>query len=244
MTEPSADAAALRAGPIPRHVGIIMDGNGRWARSRGRPASFGHRAGARVVKTVLGGCEELGIEVLSIYAFSTENWTRPRREVGFLMRLFHETLDREFAEIQQRNIRVVFSGRRDALDPRMRARMEDAEQKTSGNGAGVLNVCLNYGGRAEIVDAAKAAAAVGEVDEAAIAANLYQPWLPDPDLIIRTAGERRTSNFLLWQAAYAELYVTDRLWPDFGVEDLKEAVADYQGRVRRFGGRPGPERVG
>jgi len=221
-----------------------MDGNGRWARSRGRPASFGHRAGARVVKTVLGGCEELGIEVLSIYAFSTENWTRPRREVGFLMRLFHETLDREFQEIQERNIRVVFSGRRDELDPRMRARMVDAEEKTAGNASGVLNVCLNYGGRAEIVDAAKAAAAAGEITEAAVAAHLYQPWLPEPDLIIRTAGERRTSNFLLWQAAYAELYVTDRLWPDFGVEDLKEAVADYQGRVRRFGGRPDSERVG
>lgn len=215
-----------------------MDGNGRWARSRGRPASFGHRAGARIVKTVLGGCEELGIEVLSIYAFSTENWTRPRREVGFLMRLFHETLDREFAEIQQRNIRVVFSGRRDGLDPRMRARMDDAEEKTGGNSAGVLNVCLNYGGRAEIVDAARAAAGEGEISEASIAAHLYQPSLPDPDLIIRTAGERRTSNFLLWQAAYAELFVTDRLWPDFSVEDLKEAVADYQGRIRRFGGRP------
>ena len=221
-----------------------MDGNGRWARSRGRPASFGHRAGARVVKTVLGGCEELGIEVLSIYAFSTENWTRPRREVGFLMRLFHETLDREFAEIQERNIRILFSGRREELDPRMRARMEDAERKTADNASGVLNVCLNYGGRAEIADAARAAAAEGEVTEVAIAGHLYQPSLPDPDLIIRTAGERRTSNFLLWQAAYAELYVTDRLWPDFGVEDLNEAVADYQGRVRRFGGRPDAEPVG
>jgi undecaprenyl diphosphate synthase len=222
-----------------------MDGNGRWARARGRPASFGHRAGARVVKTVLGGCEELGIDVLSIYAFSTENWTRPRREVGFLMRLFHETLDREFAEIQQRNIRVAFSGRRDELDPRMRARMEDAELRTEGNTAGVLHVCLNYGGRAEIVDAVRRLQADAvPVDDAAIAARLYQPWLPDPDLIIRTAGERRTSNFLLWQAAYAELYVTEKLWPDFGVDDLRAAVADYQGRVRRFGGRPADERLG
>ena len=229
----------LRAGQMPRHVGIIMDGNGRWARKRGRPASFGHSAGARVVKTVLGGCEELGIHFLSIYAFSTENWTRPRREVGFLMRLFHETLDREFAEIQQRNIRVVFSGRREELDPRMRARMEDAEQRTAANTAGVLHVCLNYGGRAEIVDAARQAAATGgPLDEAAIATHLYQPWLPDPDLIIRTAGERRMSNFLVWQAAYAELYVTDTLWPDFGVGDLRVAIGDYQGRVRRFGGRP------
>jgi undecaprenyl diphosphate synthase len=228
-----------QAVPVPRHVGIIMDGNGRWARGRGRPASFGHRAGARVVKTVLGGCEELGIEVLSIYAFSTENWTRPRREVGFLMRLFHETLDREFAEIQDRNIRVCFSGRRGELDPGMRDRMEDAERRTEANTAGVLHVCLNYGGRAEVVDAVQRLLADGaDVDEAALATRLYQPWLPDPDLIIRTAGERRMSNFLLWQAAYAELYVTETLWPDFAVADLKVAVADYQGRVRRFGGRP------
>ncbi|HEX6489727.1 MAG TPA: polyprenyl diphosphate synthase [Candidatus Dormibacteraeota bacterium] len=238
----TAEPADLRAGPVPRHVGIIMDGNGRWARQRGRPASFGHRAGARIVKTVMGGCEEIGVEVLSIYAFSTENWTRPRREVGFLMRLFHETLDREFAEIQQRNIRVVFSGRRDELDPRMRKRMQDAEEKTKDNSAGVLNVCLNYGGRAEVVDAVKAATTAGDqLDEASIARHLYQAWLPEPDLIIRTAGEKRMSNFLLWQAAYAELYVTERLWPDFTVDDLKEAVADYQGRVRRFGGRPESE---
>ena len=227
---------------VPRHVGIIMDGNGRWARGRGRPASFGHSAGARVVKTVMGACEEIGIEVLSIYAFSTENWSRPRREIGFLMRLFHETLDREFQEIQDRNIRILFSGRREALDRRMRARMEDAEAKTASNTAGTLNVCLNYGGRAEIVDAVRSLAASGaEIDEAAIAGRLYQPGLPDPDLIIRTAGERRMSNFLLWQSAYAELYVTEKLWPDFGVDDLKEAVADYQGRIRRFGGRPESE---
>ena len=232
----------LRAGPIPRHVGIIMDGNGRWARQRGRPASFGHSAGARVVKQVMGGCEELGIEVLSIYAFSTENWSRPRREIGFLMRLFHETLDREFAEIQDRNIRIVFSGRRDGLNPRMLRRMEEAEASTAANTAGVLNVCLNYGGRAEVVDAVRALVAAGTpaeaVDEATLAAHLYQPDLPDPDLVIRTAGERRLSNFLLWQAAYSELFVTDTLWPDFGVEELKHAIADYQGRVRRFGGRP------
>jgi undecaprenyl diphosphate synthase len=158
------------------------------------------------------------------------------------MRLFHETLDREFAEIQERNIRVVFSGRREELDRRMRARMEDAEERTRANTSGVLHVCLNYGGRAEIVDAVKRLVADGAVpDEAAISTRLYQPWLPDPDLIIRTAGERRTSNFLLWQAAYAELHVTETLWPDFGVEDLNLAVADYQGRVRRFGGRPEAE---
>jgi len=223
-------------------VGIIMDGNGRWAHRRGRPASFGHRAGVRAIKRVMYGCEELGIEVLSVYAFSTENWNRPRVEVRALMRLFHETLEREFAEIHSRGIRIVVSGRRSELSPRMRERIEEAEARTAANRNGVLNVCLNYGGRAEIVDAVARLVADGvpaaEVDEAAIASRLYHPDLPDPDLVIRTAGEQRTSNFLLWQAAYAELYVTDTLWPDFDVPDLRLALAEYTRRERRFGGRP------
>jgi undecaprenyl diphosphate synthase len=172
---------------VPRHVGIIMDGNGRWARGRNRPHSFGHRAGVRAIKRVMYGCEERGIEVLSVYAFSTENWTRPRAN-------------------------------------------------------GTLNVCLNYGGRAELVDAARSLVASGlgpdQVDEKAIAAHLYQPQLPDVDLIIRTAGESRMSNFMLWQAYYAELCVTETLWPDFDVADLDQVLSEYQGRVRRFGGRP------
>ncbi len=222
-----------------------MDGNGRWARQRGRPVSFGHRAGVRAIKRVMYGCEEVGVEILSVYAFSTENWTRPRREVGALMRLFHETIEREFAEIQERDIRIRFSGRRDQLEPRIQERIADAESRTAANRSGTLHVCLNYGGRAEIVDAVRgllgAGLEPGAVDEAAISSRLYQPDLPDPDLIIRTAGERRMSNFLLWQAAYAELFVTETLWPDFDVVDLKEAVADYQGRIRRFGGRPDHE---
>jgi undecaprenyl diphosphate synthase len=219
-----------------------MDGNGRWARRRGHPASFGHRAGVRAIKRVLEGCEELGVKVLSVYAFSTENWTRPRAEVRALMRLFHETMQREIDEMHRRGVRIVVSGRRDELSQRMRERIDEATERTAGNKGGVLNVCLNYGGRAEIVDAVRRLVEDGvpahEIDEAAIAARLYVPELPDPDLIIRTAGERRVSNFLLWQSAYSEMLVTETLWPDFGVDDLKAALADYSSRVRNFGGRP------
>ncbi len=228
--------------PVPRHIGIIMDGNGRWARSRNRPASFGHRAGVRAIKRVLEGCEQLGVHALSVYAFSTENWTRPRAEVRALMRLFHETMLREIDEMHRRGVRIVVSGRREDLSARMQERIEEAVGRTAQNRKGVLNVCLNYGGRAEIVDAVRRVIADGltpeQVDEAAISTRLYNPDLPDPDLIIRTAGERRVSNFLLWQSAYAEMLVTDTLWPDFDVDDLKAAIADYASRVRRFGGRP------
>ena len=227
---------------MPRHIGIIMDGNGRWARRRGHPASFGHRAGVRAIKRVLEGCEELGVHALSVYAFSTENWTRPRAEVRALMRLFHETMQREIDEMHRRGVRIVVSGRRDGLSPRMRDRIEEAVARTARNTNGVLNVCLNYGGRAELVDAVRKLVKEGvpadQIDESAIASRLYVPDLPDPDLIIRTAGESRVSNFLLWQSAYSELLVTETLWPDFGVEDLKAAIADYNSRIRRFGGRP------
>jgi len=222
-----------------------MDGNGRWARRRNRPASFGHRAGVRAIKRVLDACEKLGVNALSIYAFSTENWSRPRTEVRALMRLFHETMLREIDEMHRRGVRIVFSGRAEDLSPRMRERIDEAVRRTSANTNGVLNVCLNYGGRAEIVDAVRKVVAdglePGQVDEAAIASRLYNPGLADPDLIIRTAGERRVSNFLLWQSAYAEMLVTETLWPDFGEDDLKAALADYAARVRRFGGRPEEE---
>ena len=225
-----------------------MDGNGRWARGKGRPASFGHRAGVRAIKRVLEGCEELGVGVLSVYAFSTENWTRPRAEVRALMRLFHETMQREIDEMHRRGVRIVVSGRRDELSGRMRERIDEAVARTSRNTNGVLNVCLNYGGRAEIVDAVKRLASEGvpasEIDDAAIARHLYNPDLPDPDLIIRTAGEHRVSNFLLWQSAYSEMLVTERLWPDFDKDDLKAAIAEYASRVRRFGGRPAFEQTG
>jgi undecaprenyl diphosphate synthase len=198
-----------------------MDGNGRWARRRGHPASFGHRAGVRAIKRVLEACEELGVHALSIYAFSTENWTRPRAEVRALMRLFHETMQREIDEMHTRGVRIVVSGRRDGLSARMRDRIDEAESLTANNKKGILNVCLNYGGRAEVVDAVKRlieeGVPAGKVDEEGISARMYNPDLPDPDLIIRTAGEKRVSNFLLWQSAYAEML------------------------VRRFGGRPEAE---
>jgi undecaprenyl diphosphate synthase len=219
-----------------------MDGNGRWARRRGHPASFGHRAGVRAIKRVLQGCEDLGVKVLSVYAFSTENWSRPRAEVRALMRLFHETMQREIDEMHRRGVRIVVSGRRDELSPKMRERIDEAMERTAGNQGGVLNVCLNYGGRAEIVDAVRKVIedglAASDVDEASITARLYVPDLPEPDLIIRTAGERRVSNFLLWQSAYSEMLVSETLWPDFDVPDLKAAIADYASRVRKFGGRP------
>jgi undecaprenyl diphosphate synthase len=228
--------------PIPRHIGIIMDGNGRWARRRGKPASYGHRAGVRAIKRVLDACEKLGVKVLSIYAFSTENWSRPRAEVRALMRLFHETMQREIEEMHRRGVRIVVSGRREDLSPRMRLRIDEAMSRTASNTNGVLNVCLNYGGRAEIVDAVRRLISEGvpatEIDEAAISARMYNPELPEPDLIIRTAGERRMSNFLLWQSAYSEMLVTETLWPDYDVVDLKVALADYAARERRFGGRP------
>jgi undecaprenyl diphosphate synthase len=230
---------------VPRHVGIIMDGNGRWARQRNRPHSFGHRAGVRAIKRVMYGCEGLGIEVLSVYTFSTENWSRPRAEVRYLMRLFHEAFRRELDEIHERGIRVLVSGRISELSPAMQQQIEEAEARTAGNRSGVLNVCLNYGGRAEVVDAVRALMASGvspeDVDERALAARMYHPELPDPDLIIRTAGESRISNFLLWQSAYSEIHVTETLWPDFDIPDLKRAIQDYQGRTRRFGGRPAEE---
>jgi len=222
-----------------------MDGNGRWARRRGRPASFGHRAGVRAIKPVLQACEDMGVHALSIYAFSTENWTRPRAEVRALMRLFHETMQREIDEMHRRGVRIVVSGRREDLSPRMRDRIEEAMERTANNRNGVLNVCLNYGGRAEIVDAVRGLVRNGvseqDIDEAAISARMYQPSLPDPDLLIRTAGEHRVSNFLLWQGAYAEIVVTDTLWPDFGPDDLKSALTEYASRIRRFGGRPRDE---
>ncbi len=225
-----------------------MDGNGRWARRQSRPASFGHRAGVRAIKRVLAACEDLGVHTLSIYAFSTENWARPRAEVRALMRLFHETMQREIDEMHRRGVRIVVSGRRDELSARMRERIDEAMARTVQNRNGVLNVCLNYGGRAEIVDAARKLIGDGvrpeDVDEAAISARMYQPELTDPDLIIRTAGEHRVSNFLLWQGAYAEIVVSETLWPDFGEEELKAALAEYASRVRRFGRRPAAEMVG
>jgi undecaprenyl diphosphate synthase len=227
---------------VPNHVAIIMDGNGRWAKARGRSVSYGHRAGVAAIKRTMYACDDLGVKILSVYAFSTENWRRSRREVSALMRLFEETLEREFDELNQRGVRIVVSGRREGLSERMRKQIADAEELTRDNPNGVLNVCLNYGGRAELVDAVKRLVCDGvkpeDVSEAAIASRLYAPELPDPDLVIRTASETRLSNFLLWETAYSEFYVTPTLWPDFDKDALATAIAEFQRRTRRYGGRP------
>ena len=227
---------------LPAHIGIIMDGNGRWARQRGQRRTEGHRAGIRAIRRVMEAADRAGVHHLTLYAFSTENWSRPRYEVATLMRLFEQTLQEEVDELHQNGVRIRVIGRRERLSARLCRLVEKAEVRTRENTRGSLNVAINYGGRAEIVDAVRSLAQAGQdlrqLDEQMLAAHLYTAGLPDPDLIIRTAGELRTSNFLFWQAAYAELYVTQTLWPDFGAADLEAALADYAVRVRRFGGVP------
>jgi undecaprenyl diphosphate synthase len=225
---------------VPRHLAIIMDGNGRWARRRHRPRIEGHRAGLTAIRRVLRACDDAGIEVLSLYAFSTENWTRPRPEVQGLMRLFSETLDREIEELHQNGIQLRVTGRREGLSSSLQKKVEWAEALTRGNRRRVLNLLINYGGRAEIVDACRRLLAAGrspeEVDEAVLGAALYNPDLPDPELVIRTAGEQRISNFLIWETAYSEFHSTETLWPDFDAPDLRRALDAYTSRERKFGG--------
>ena len=234
VTTPPREAVAKR-------VAIIMDGNGRWATGHGLPVSEGHRAGTRAVRRTVEAAIDLGIESLTVYAFSTENWTRPADEVGALMEIFGETIERELPDLCKQGVRVRFIGRRDRVPDDLRRRMAELESETAENTRLDLWVALNYGGRAEIVDAARRLVEDGvpaeEVDEGALASRLYAPELPDPDLLIRTSGEVRTSNFLLWQLAYAELVFVDTLWPDFGAEDLRAALDEYARRGRRFGGR-------
>ena len=229
---------------LPAHIAIIMDGNGRWARKRGLPRVAGHRAGISAVREVVEGSAELGIPVLTLYAFSVENWKRPQTEVSTLMRLLKEYLNKELEAIHKNNIRFRTIGRTDQLDASVRRELEKAIAKTGSNTGMIFNVALNYGGRAEIVDAVnrilhnggKEAAARGGITETEFAAHLYTAGLPDPDLLIRTSGELRISNFLLWQIAYAEIWVTDTLWPDFGKRHLYEAIVAFQKRERRYGG--------
>ena len=231
----------LDPGRIPKHVAIVMDGNGRWAEGRGLPRTKGHEAGERALYDVVEGGLEIGLPYLSVYAFSTENWDRPASEVRFLMN-FNRTLIRERRdELHERGVRIRFSGRRDWKLPRsVQKEMESAEEMTRKNRKMTLVVALNYGGRAEIVDAVRALVEErpSRVTAKAIAKRLYLPDVPDPDLLIRTSGEMRTSNFLLWEAAYAELWFTPVLWPDFNREHLFEAIRDYQKRDRRFGKVP------
>jgi undecaprenyl diphosphate synthase len=222
-------------------VAIIMDGSGRWAAEHGVSVPDGHRAGSRALRPVVETAIDLGIESLAVYAFSTENWTRPADEVAALMEIFSETIDRELEDLAARGVRCRFVGRRDRAPEWLRAKMEELEAATTGKTRLQLWIAFDYGGRAELVDAARRLAESGQepdqFDEAAMAASLYEPEMPDPDLVIRTSGERRISNFLLWQSAYAEYVFTDALWPDFGPEELRAAIEEYARRRRRFGGR-------
>ena len=217
-----------------RYVAIITDGNGRWARSRGLPVLAGHEAGADTVKARLRDAAELGIEELTVYSFSTENWNRPQAEVDGLMAMFAERIDRETPELDEEGVRMRFIGRRDRLAPELVRRMDWAERTTAGNERITLFVAFDYGGRAEIVDAARSFQ--GETEEE-FRRHLYAPDMHDPDLLIRTSGERRISNYLLWQLAYAEFVFRDELWPDFSREALEESLEEYAARGRRFGGR-------
>ena len=227
------------ASEVPRSVAIIMDGNGRWAREHRLPVGAGHRAGARALKRVVRAAGDAGVEDLTIYSFSTENWNRPQPEVEDLMALFRELIDQEVDELHAEGVRMRFVGRLDRLDTSLRNRIADAEALTAGNTRLHLFIAMNYGGRQEIVDAARrfAAECGPDAGEDEFARCLYAPDMRDPELVIRTSGEQRLSNFLLWQSAYAELHFSSRMWPDFDEEALAEALADYAGRQRRFGGR-------
>jgi undecaprenyl diphosphate synthase len=222
-------------------VAIIMDGNGRWAAEHGVSVADGHRAGSRALRPVVETAIDLGIESLAVYAFSTENWARSPDEVTALMETFGETIDRELEDLAAQGVRCRFLGRRDRAPDWLRAKMAELEEATAEKSKLQLWIAFDYGGRAELVDAARRLLESGsdpeDVDEAALAACLYEPEMPDPDLVIRTSGERRISNFLLWQSAYAEYVFTETLWPDFGPEELRSAIEEYARRRRTFGGR-------
>jgi len=245
-TAPDQAALANRydVAHAPQHVAIIMDGNGRWARRRGLPRVAGHRAGADNVRTIVEACPNLGVKYLTLYTFSVENWKRPRAEVRALMALLGRVLRREAAELHAQGVRVGAIGRLHELPAPVQRILQEVMDLTRGNTTLRLTLALNYGGRAEITDACRQIArrvaagetAPEEISEDTISRHLYAPDLPDPDLLIRTAGEMRVSNYLLWEIAYSEFWVTDTLWPDFHAPHLLEALVAYQGRVRKFGG--------
>ena len=230
-------ARGIDAARIPRHIAIIMDGNGRWAEQRNRPRVAGHQAGVSAVRAAVETCARLGVGALTLYAFSLENWKRPSAEVETLWRLLRVYLRAELASLLRQGIRFTPIGRLEGLPKAVRAELDVVTRRTEPNTGLRLNLAINYGGRAEIVDAVEKLLREGAaVTEESISERLYTSGQPDPDLLIRTSGEMRVSNFLLWQIAYAELYVTDTLWPDFGQRDLLEAILEYQRRDRRFGG--------
>ena len=233
-------SAGEGAGKIPQHIAVIMDGNGRWAKQRGLPRLAGHRAGTENIRSIVSACAHAGVQVLTLYAFSTENWNRPSLEVQGLMQILGDFIDREMQNLHAQNVKLRHLGRLEGLAPRLRGKVVDAIELTRHNTGLTLAIAFNYGGRADLVDAVREIVACGvaaeTIDETVIAAHLSTRGLPDPELVIRTSGERRLSNFLIWQAAYSEFWFTPVFWPDFRPEHLQQAISDYGRRERRFGG--------
>ncbi|HUV15031.1 MAG TPA: isoprenyl transferase [Pelolinea sp.] len=230
---------------IPAHIAIIMDGNGRWAAARHLPRMAGHREGTENLRRIITACVEFGVQYLTIYAFSTENWKRPKDEVSGLMQILADSLEKELGELHKQGVRLNHIGRLENLDERLREKIIQAVELTRDNNRLVLNIAWNYGGRDEIVFAVQELMRTSikpeEVTEEAIADHIFTRGIPDPDLVIRTSGEQRTSNFLIWQSAYSEWYFTETLWPDFDKEALRKSIEDFGGRGRRFGGRTARE---
>jgi undecaprenyl diphosphate synthase len=243
LAEENLKEKILKKGNLPRHIAIIMDGNGRWAKRRGLPRIAGHRAGVKTVKRIVEAAGELKLSILTLFTFSTENWQRPREEVSAIMNLLYETTKRELNELEKNNVKLITTGKIEELSLRRKEILEKAIQRTKDNTGLVLNLALNYSGRSEILDAVKKISldiSSGIIkpegmDEKLFSSYLYTKELPDPDLLIRTSGEMRLSNFMLWQTSYTELYVTEVLWPDFSVNDFYQAIWAYQSRQRRFG---------
>jgi undecaprenyl diphosphate synthase len=243
LAEENLKEKILKKGNLPKHIAIIMDGNGRWAKRRGLPRIAGHRAGVKTVKRIVEAAGELKLSILTLFTFSIENWQRPREEVSAIMNLLYETTKKELSELEKNNVKLITTGKIEELSLRRKEILEKAIQRTKDNTGLVLNLALNYSGRSEILDAVKKISLdissgiikPEEVDEKLFSAYLYTKELPDPDLLIRTSGEMRISNFMLWQTSYTELYVTDVLWPDFSVSDFYQAIWSYQNRQRRFG---------
>lgn len=230
---------------LPRHLAMIMDGNGRWANKKGLPRSVGHKEGAEAVKRIIANCLDINIPILTLFAFSTENWKRPKNEIMYLLKLFERVLSKEKANLIKNNIKINFIGRLNDLPNSLNKKMSELHESTKKNNKLILNIAINYGGRAEIVDALKSIMRkidekklnIEEINEDTIGDNLYTHNLPDPDLLIRTASEMRISNFMIWQIAYTELWVTPVLWPDFDKNNLMEAIINFQKRVRKYGGK-------
>ena len=230
---------------LPQHLAIIMDGNGRWAKKRGLPRSAGHREGAKAVKRVIASCLNFNIPILTLFTFSTENWKRPKIEINYLLKLFERVLSKEKAGLIKNNIKINFIGRLNDLPNSLNEKINELSESTRKNNKLILNIAINYGGKAEIIDAIKSITLkiiegklnIEEINENTIRDNLYTQNLPDPDLLIRTAGEMRISNFMIWQIVYTELWVTPVFWPDFGENNLIEAIINFQKRVRKYGGK-------